>query len=97
MPIAMGILAQPFNRARTTPANIEAIWIVIVEKFKDDNVQARNAYIRSIISAIKRADGRVCILGEKTQLAAALSAQNGRTGKVPGFVHKWCAICEQNH
>ena len=90
------ISQQASSRAQITPARIEAFSKLINDKLENGDVQTRKAYLRSVISAIEVDDGSVRILGEKTQLAAALSGQNGRTGKVRGFVRKWCGQRESN-
>ena len=66
------------------------------EKLQNGDVQARKAYLRSVISVIEVDDKIVRIFGDKTQLAAALSEQNERTGKVRGFVRKWCRLGDSN-
>jgi len=84
------IAQQASSRVQITPERIEAFSKLMNEKLETGDVQAQKAYLRSVISVIEVDDGSVRILGEKTQLAAALSGQNGRTGKVRGFVRKWC-------
>ena len=90
------IAQQATSSAQITPERIEAFSKLMNEKLETGDVQARKAYLRSVISVIEVDDGSVRILGEKTQLAAALSGQNGRTGKVRGFVRKWCARNDSN-
>ena len=90
------IAQQATSSAQITPERIEAFSKLMNEKLETGDVQARKAYLRSVISVIEVDDGSVRILGEKTQLAAALSGQNGRTGKVRGFVRKWCSQGESN-
>ena len=90
------IAQQASSRAQITPERIEAFSKLMNEKLEIGDVQARKAYLRSLISVIEVDDGSVRILGEKTQLAAALSEQNVRTGKVRGFVRKWCGQEDSN-
>ena len=90
------IAQQATSSAQITPERIEAFSKLMNEKLETGDVQARKAYLRSVISVIEVDDGSVRILGEKTQLAAALSGQNGRTGKVRGFVRKWCGQEDSN-
>ena len=90
------IAQQVSSRVQITPARIEAFSKLINDKLENGDVQTRKAYLRSVISVIEVDDGSVRILGEKTQLAAALSGQNGRTGKVRGFVRKWCGQEDSN-
>jgi hypothetical protein len=90
------ITQQVSSRAQITPASIEAFSKLMNEKLENGDVQARKAYLRSIISAIEVDDGAVRILGEKTQLAAVLTGQNQRTARVRGFVRKWCGQEDSN-
>ena len=80
------------NRTQITPERIEAFSKLMNEKLQNGDVQAKKAYLRSVISVIEVDDKIVRIFGDKTQLAAALSEQNERTGKVRGFVRKWCRL-----
>ena len=84
------------NRTQITPERIEAFSKLMNEKLQNGDVQARKAYLRSVISVIEVDDKIVRIFGDKTQLAAALSEQNERTGKVRGFVRKWCGQEDSN-
>ena len=84
------------NRTQITPERIEAFSKLMNEKLQNGDVQAKKAYLRSVISVIEVDDKIVRIFGDKTQLAAALSEQNERTGKVRGFVRKWCARNDSN-
>ena len=84
------------NRTQITPERIEAFSKLMNEKLQNGDVQARKAYLRSVISVIEVDDKIVRIFGDKTQLAAALSEQNERTGKVRGLIRKWCARRDSN-
>jgi hypothetical protein len=90
------IAQQASSRVQITPERIETFSKFMNENLETGDVQAQKAYLRSVISVIEVDDGSVRILGEKTQLAAALSGQNGRTGKVRGFVRKWCGQEDSN-
>ena len=84
------------SRTQITPERIEAFSKLMNEKLQNGDVKARKAYLRSVISVIEVDDKIVRIFGDKTQLAAALSEQNERTGKVRGLIRKWCGQEDSN-
>ena len=66
------------------------------EKLDSGDVQARKAYLRSVISMIEVDDGKVRIIGEKATLAQVIAGRQAGWGNVRGFVRKWRAIQNEN-
>ena len=79
-----------------TPERIETFTRLISEKLENGDVQARKAYLRSIILAIEVENERIRIIGEKSSLAAAVAGKATDHKKLRGFVRKWCGQEDSN-
>jgi len=90
------IAIQAHARATITPARLEAFSRLVNEKLDSADVQARKAYLRSVISYVEVDDDRVRIVGEKATLAAVIAGQETQSSKVRGFVRKWRARRDSN-
>ena len=66
------------------------------EKLDIGDIQARKAYLRSVISAIEVDDDVVRIIGEKASLAKVIAGRQGRFGHVRGFTSEWRDLGESN-
>ncbi len=53
------------------------------------DVQARKAYLRTVIDRIEVDDHAVRIIGDKASLAAVIAGQANGAKHVRGFVRKW--------
>ena len=90
------IAIQAHARATITPVRLEAFSRLVNEKLDSADVQARKAYLRSVISYVEVDDDRVRIVGEKATLAAIIAGQETQSSKVRGFVRKWRARQDSN-
>ena len=79
-----------------TPERIETFTRLISDKLENGDVQARKAYLSSIILAIEVEDNRIRIMGEKSSLAAAVAGKATDHKNVRGFVRKWCGQEDSN-
>ena len=59
------------------------------EKLDTADVQARKAYLRSVIAQIEVGDGKIRVFSDKTALAASATAENTSAPNVRGFVRDW--------
>jgi site-specific DNA recombinase len=66
------------------------------EKLDTADVQARKAYLRSVIAQVEVGDGKVRVLSDKAVLAAAAMGRAGDGANVRGFVRKWRARRDSN-
>jgi site-specific DNA recombinase len=66
------------------------------EKLETADVQAKKAYLRSVIAQIEVGDDKVRIVGEKASLAAVIAGASTETALVGGFVRKWRARRDSN-
>jgi site-specific DNA recombinase len=66
------------------------------EKLKAGDVQAKKAYLRSVIAQIEVGDDKVRIIGEKASLAAVIAGTSPENAHVRGFVRKWRARRDSN-
>ena len=87
---------QARNAVELTPERIEAFAKLMRTKLAAGDIQARKAYLRSIISRIEVDDGRVRIIGEKASLANVIAGRETGSGNVRGFVRKWRARHDSN-
>jgi len=90
------IVVQARARATITPARLEAFSRAMNEKLDRGDLQARKAYLRSVLSYVEVYDDRVRIVGEKATLAAVIAGQQSPENKVRGFVRKWRARQDSN-
>ena len=71
--MAQAALDRMADQARTTaaitPARLEAFSKLVCEKLDTADVQARKAYLRSVIAQIKVGDGKIRVFNDKTALA----------------------------
>ena len=66
------------------------------EKLDNGDIQARKAYLRSVISAIEVDDNIVRIIGQKASLANVIAGRQGGFSNVRGFVREWRARKDSN-
>jgi site-specific DNA recombinase len=59
------------------------------EKIATGDVQARKAYLRTVIDRIEVDDHAVRIIGDKASRAAVIAGQANGAKNVRGFVRKW--------
>jgi site-specific DNA recombinase len=90
------IAEQVRNRADITPERVAAFADLMREKLDSGDMQARKAYLRSVITAIQVDDHKVRIVGEKATLADVVAGRQTRIGSVRGFVRKWRAGRDSN-
>jgi hypothetical protein len=62
------------------------------EKLDSGDIQARKAYLRSVISAIEVDDDVIRTIGEKASLANVIAGRQGGFGNVRGFIREWRTI-----
>ena len=87
---------QSANRSAITPEKIQAFSALLQDKLENGDMQARRAYLRSIISRIEIDDANVRIVGEKATLADVIAGRSLANGEVRPFVRKWCARQDSN-
>ena len=90
------IADQARNQTEITPERLEAFSVLMHEKLDNGDIQARKAYLRSVISAIEVDDDVVRIIGEKAALANVIAGRQGGFGNVRGFVREWRALRDSN-
>jgi hypothetical protein len=83
------IKVQAVNAAHLTPERIEAFGALMRQCLDGGDIQARKAYLRSVISRIEVDDGKVRIVGEKAALADVIAGRSRALGGVHGFERKW--------
>jgi hypothetical protein len=83
------LTVQAHTRAAITPSRLEAFSKLICKKLDTADVQARKAYLRSVIAQIEVGDGKIKVFSEKGALAAAAMGQNTNAPNVRGFVRGW--------
>ena len=77
------------SSAAITPARLEAFSQLMCQKLDAADVQARKAYLRSVIAQIEVGDGKIRVFSDKAALAAAATGQTGGRQNVRGFVRDW--------
>jgi site-specific DNA recombinase len=90
------IAIQTDARATITPARLEAFSRLVNEKLESGDLQARKAYLQSVIAYVEVDDDCVRIMGEKATLAAVIAGQETQSNKVRGFARKWRARRDSN-
>jgi site-specific DNA recombinase len=83
------LVVQSRTKAAITPARLEAFSKLMCEKLETADVQARKAYLRSVIAQIEVGDGKIRVFSDKTTLAAAAISENASAPNVRGFVRGW--------
>jgi len=88
--IVVATLERIVTQARTTsaitPERLQKFSRLMHEKLDTGDVQAKKAYLRSVIAQIEVGDDKVRIFGEKASLAAAIAGNPPETAHVRGFV-----------
>jgi site-specific DNA recombinase len=90
------IAVQLNTRATITPAHLEAFARLMRDKLETGDIQARRAYLRSVIWQIEIDDDKVTILGDKATLAAVIAGRQTQATNVRGFVRNWRARRDSN-
>ena len=90
------IREQATAKFQITPERIAAFSAMVGTKLDSGDVQARRAYLRSIISCIEVGDEKIRIIGDRSVLADAVSGRNTPEGSVRPFVRKWRARQDSN-
>lgn len=90
------IASQAAARNAVTPEKLEAFGRLMDEKIATGDVQARKAYLRTVIDRIEVDDHAVRIIGDKASLAAVIAGQGSAAKNVRGFVRKWRARNDSN-
>ena len=83
------IAEQNSSRAEITPERVAAFASLMREKLAYGDIQARKAYLRSIISGIEDDERRIQIINDRASLADVVAGSQARAGRVRGFVRKW--------
>lgn len=63
----------------------------VTEKLANGDVNARKAYLRSMIDVVEVGDCRVRIVGRKTTLRNVIAGKATRSNHVSGFDREWRA------
>jgi site-specific DNA recombinase len=90
------IAVQLNTRATITPVRLEAFARLMRDKLETCDVQARRAYLRSVISLIEIDNDKVRIIGDKAILAAVITGRQPPGTNVRGFVRNWRARRDSN-
>ena len=90
------IVVQSRTTSAISPARLQSFSRLMNEKFDTGDIQAKKAYLRSVIARIEVADDKVRIIGEKATLAAVIAGNAAETPHVRGFVRKWRARRDSN-
>lgn len=69
---------------------------LVRQKIETADIQARKAYLATVVSEIRVDDHKVQIIGDKASLAAVIAGQQTAGGKVSGFVRKWRTMQDSN-
>jgi hypothetical protein len=91
------MVAQARTNSAITPDRLQNFSRLMQEKLDTGDIQAKKAYLRSVISQIEVGDDKVRIIGEKASLAAVIAGSSPpETARVRGFVRKWRARRDSN-
>ena len=90
------IVTQARTTSAITPERLQSFSRLLHEKLETGDVQAKKAYLRSVIAQIEVGDDRVRIIGEKASLAAVIAGASTEAAHVRGFVRKWRARRDSN-
>ena len=83
------IATQAATSRALTPERITAFVDLVRQKIETADIQARKAYLATVVSEVRIHDHKIQIIGDKASLAAVIAGQQAATGKVSGFVRKW--------
>ena len=94
---ALGRLAEQV-RAKTTltPALLEKFSELMCQKLDAGDVQARKAYLQSVLSEVEVGEAKIRVLANKAAIADAAMSDGAGTPKVRGFVRNWRARRDSN-
>ena len=90
------IVTQARTTSAITPERLQSFSRLLHEKLETGDVQAKKAYLRSVIAQIEVGDDKVRIIGEKASLAAVIAGASTEAAHVRGFVRKWRARRDSN-
>ena len=90
------IATQAATSRALTPERIAAFVELVRQKIETADIQARKAYLATVVSEIRIDDHKIQIIGDKASLAAVVAGQQTAPGKVSGFVRKWRARQDSN-
>ena len=90
------IATQAATSRALTPDRIAAFVDLVRQKIETADIQARKAYLATVVSEVRVDDHRIQIIGDKANLAAVIAGQQTAAGKVSGFVRKWLARQDSN-
>ena len=81
--------SQSDKTSTLTRERIQAFADLMCDKLDNGDVQARKAYLRSVITRIEVDKEKVRIIGEKARLADIIAGKQAHAKNVRGFVRKW--------
>ena len=87
---------QARSNSAITPQRLQNFSRLMQDKLDAGDIQAKKAYLRSVIAQIEVGDEKVKIIGEKASLAAVIAGNAPETAHVRGFVRKWRARRDSN-
>ena len=90
------IAIQSRVSAEITPIRLEAFSRLMRDKLDTGDVQARKAYLKSIIAQVEVGDDKIRVFSDKAVLAAAAMGRTRDSTNVRGFVRKWRARRDSN-
>jgi len=90
------MVTQARTNAAITPQRLQNFSRLMQEKLDAGDIQAKKAYLRSVIAQIEVGDDKVRIFGEKASLAAVIAGNPPEIAHVRGFVRKWRARRDSN-
>ncbi len=90
------VKARSTSAAQLTPMRIETFGALLRRRLSDGDLQARKAYLRSVISRIEVDDQKIRIVGDKGALADVVAGRASAWGQVRGFERKWRPQGESN-
>ena len=88
--------AQGAPAAAIDATQIDAFSRLMREKLDNGDIQARKAYIRSVVDAVEVGDQAIRIMGSKDVLQAAIAGKHTGNGGFRGFVRNWRARKDSN-
>ncbi|MBV8408189.1 MAG: recombinase zinc beta ribbon domain-containing protein, partial [Alphaproteobacteria bacterium] len=90
------LAAQVQAKAMLTPALLDRFSQLVREKLETGDIQARKAYLQTVLDQVEVGDDRIRVLADKAALAAAAMASGQGAPKVRGFERKWRARRDSN-
>ncbi|MFO1150382.1 MAG: hypothetical protein U1E62_18545 [Alsobacter sp.] len=85
------VIDQTAHQGMLTPERVRLFGDLMREKMQNGDIQARKAYLRSVIDRIEVDDKAIRIIGDTNTLAAAVAGRPTAAANVRGFVRKWRA------